>query len=154
MWKWTLGLAIVACLLVGWSQFGQTREQANAPADKKKEGTPKPDKKTVKELMTRKLDHSQKLLAALIKNDLPKAAAETEALIRVRKEAAWMIVKTDTYEMWSKDFTQNAEDLIKAAKDKNLDAAKLRYLELTLTCFHCHAYVRDLGDISYPSFEE
>jgi hypothetical protein len=103
--------------------------------------------------MTRKLEHSQKLLAALVKNELDKAAAESEELLRIRKEAAWLVVKTETYDMWSKEFARSAELIVKAAKDKNLDAAKLHYLELTMTCFNCHAYVRDLGDISLKGVE-
>ena len=114
----------------------------------KKEEFKKPDRKLVKELMGKKLIHSQKLLAALVTNDLDKAGKEAEELIRVRKEAAWMIVKTKEYEMWSNEFNTSAEKIIKAAKDKNPDAAKLGYLEMTMTCFQCHTYVRDLGDIA------
>ena len=33
-------------------------------------------------------------------------------------------------------------------KDKNLEAAKLNYLGMTLACFHCHTYVRDLGRVN------
>ena len=94
------------------------------------------------------------LLAALVKNDLDKAKSEAEALLRIRNEAAWLVIKTDQYETWSKEFAGNAEGIIKAAKDKNLDAAKLCYLELTVTCFNCHAYVRDLGDISWKGLEQ
>ena len=115
----------------------------------KKEEFKKPDRKVVKELMGKKLVHSQKLLSALVMNKLNEAGNEAEALIKVRKEAAWMIVKTKEYEMWSTEFNQSAEKIIRAAKDKNLDAAKLGYLEMTMTCFNCHTYVRDLGDIAY-----
>jgi hypothetical protein len=153
MLKLTLGLAIVASVVLGLTEFGQTREQPKPPPDNKKDA-PKPDKTKVKELMTRKLEHSQKLLAALVKNDLEKAGAESKELLRIRKEAAWLIVQTESYEMWSKEFTVSADTIIKASKDKNLDAAKLGYLEMTMTCFNCHAYVRDLGDISLTGFEK
>jgi len=140
-------LAVIAAIVAGWAMFGQAREQAPKPVEKK------PDKAKVKELMTRKLEHSQKLFAALVMNDLVKAGKEAEELMRVRKEAAWAIVKTDTYQMWSKEFDLSAEQIIKATKEKNYDAAKLRYLELTTACFHCHAYVRDLGDIKLEDSE-
>jgi hypothetical protein len=142
MRKTTLVLALAVLALGGWALLIQGDEP------KKKEETKKPDPKTVKALMDKKLEHSQKLLAALVTNNLDKAGKEAEELIRVRKAAAWMIFKTKDYEMWSDEFNQSAEKIIKAAKDKNLDAAKLSYLEMTLTCFHCHTYVRDLGGIS------
>jgi hypothetical protein len=148
-----IGLAIVAFAFLGFNQLGQTQEQSKTPPEKKKD-VPKPDKKAVKELMERKLVHSQKLLAALVKNELDKAATESEELLKIRKEAGWLIVKTETYDMWSKEFARSTEQIVKAAKDKNLDAAKLHYLELTMTCFNCHTYVRDLGDISFKGLEQ
>jgi hypothetical protein len=45
--------------------------------------------------------------------------------------------------MCSEEFTIAAEDLIKAAKSRNLEAAKLQYLGMTMACFHCHTYTRD-----------
>jgi hypothetical protein len=111
----------------------------------KKADDQKPDPKKVKELMHRKLEHSQKVLEALAINNLDQAAKHAEELIRVRKEAAWVIVKTPEYEIWSDEFARNAQAVIKAAKEKNLEEAKLNYLGMTLSCFHCHTYVRDLG---------
>jgi ATP-dependent exoDNAse (exonuclease V) beta subunit len=145
-------LAIVSALF-GLTEFGQTREQPKPEPDKKKDAQ-KTDKKKVKELMDLKLEHSQKLLAALVTNDLDKAAKHAEELKRIRKKAAWLIVKTESYETWSKEFTQSADKIIKASKDKNPDAARLGYLEMTNTCFNCHIYVRDLGDISLAGFEK
>lgn len=140
-----VGLVVVAVLTGGW--LLRQRGQAEEPVVAQKKEAPKVDKKKVKELMALKLDQSQKLLAALVMNDLEKTARHAEELQRIRKEASWLIVKTEQYEIWSKEFTSAADRIIKAAKDKNPDAAKLGYLELTMTCFHCHAYVRDLGDI-------
>src|SRR5579872_4970254 len=104
--------------------------------DPKKADDNKPDPRKVKELMHRKLECSQKLLEALALNDLEKAAKSAEDLIRVRKEVTWKVVKTPEYEIWSEEFARNAEGVIQAAKDKNLEAAKLNYLGMTLACFH------------------
>lgn len=148
MWIRLFQVILVGALVTGATLFTSAREPAQKQPEKKDKKAPKPDKKLVKELMQRKLEHSQKLLAALVTNDLTKAAKEAEELQLIRKEAAWLIVRTDEYDMWSKEFSVSTEGIIKAAKDKNLDAAKLRYLEMTTACFHCHAYIRDLGDIS------
>ena len=138
---------IVAFLVVAAGIGLWTFEGRGQVTQPKKEPAKKPDKKTVKELMARKLEHSQKLLGALVTNKLDDAAQQAEAIMKVRKEAAWMMYKTKDYEMWSNEFDAAAQKIVKAAKDKNLDIAKLAYLEMTMTCFHCHAYVRDLGDI-------
>lgn len=106
--------------------------------------TAKPDPKKVQELMHKKLENSQKLLEALTLNDLDKAGRHAQELMRIRREASWMIVKSDMYETWSNDFAGSADNIVQAAKDKNLEGAKLNYLSLTLACFHCHTYVRDL----------
>lgn len=143
----TLVLALPILVVAIWLIL--PRETIPFTVAQEKKGKDRPDKAEVKKLMTKKLDHSQKLLAALVTNDLETAGKEAEELLRVRKEAAWAVVKTETYERWSEEFTANADKVIRAAKEKNLDAGKLAYLEMTLTCFNCHTYVRDLGDIQF-----
>lgn len=145
MRKTVVGLVVVA--VIGCIAMMRERSQAVEPFTVQRKDTPKPDKKTVKELMTKKLEISQKLLGALVMNDFEKAAKYAEDLQSVRKQAAFMIVKTAQYEIWAKEFGSSADKIIKAATEKNGDAAKLSYLEMTMTCFNCHAYVRDLGDI-------
>jgi hypothetical protein len=44
----------------------------------------------------------------------------------------------------SNEFRRIADDLVKSAKDKNLDGAALNYIELTMTCAKCHKYVREV----------
>jgi hypothetical protein len=127
--------------LVGWMVFGPEDRGFTRVEDRKEE--PKPDPQKVKELMQRKLETAQKLLGAITVNDLEKTAKLAEELGRIRKQAAFKVYKTEEYEMWSRAFDESAQKLIKAARDKNLDVAKLTYLEMTLNCFHCHTYVRD-----------
>lgn len=104
----------------------------------------KPDPKKVKELMHKKLTASQQLLEALVLNDLDKTAKSATELIQIRKDLTWKVVQTDQYELWSNDFLRSAEKIVQAAKEKNMESAKLNYLGMTLACFHCHTYVRDL----------
>jgi hypothetical protein len=105
----------------------------------------KSDPKKVKELMRKKLDNAQKILEAITMNDLDKIATHAGELILVSKEAGFKVFRTPQYEMNSDDFRRTAEKLIRQAKEKDLESAKLSYLEMTMTCFHCHRYVRDLG---------
>jgi hypothetical protein len=114
--------------------------QGQAP---EKAAEQKPDPKRVKELMRRKLDHSQKLLEALALANLDTVAKHGEDLLRIAKEAEWKALNTKQYEMWSDDFRQSTAALVKAAKDKNLEGARLNYLGMTMGCFNCHSYVRE-----------
>ena len=108
---------------------------------------PKPPEKPKtdinKELMHRKLEHSQKILEALLTNDLEKTTQHAEELLKIRKDPNFKVVKTKEYEMFSEEFVATAEDLIKAAKNRDLESAKLQYLGMTMACFHCHTYTRD-----------
>ena len=70
-------------------------------------------------------------------------AKHGDELIDLSKQVEWKVLKTPQYEIHSNQFRRSAETLIKDAKDKNLDAAALTYVELTLTCVRCHKYVRE-----------
>jgi hypothetical protein len=96
----------------------------------------------VQALMKRKLDESQKLLAGIALNDFDEIAKHAQELIAISKEAEWKVINTPEYEMYSNDFRRIAGRLVKQAKDKNIDAAALSYVNLTLTCVECHKHVR------------
>jgi hypothetical protein len=98
----------------------------------------------VNALMKRKLDQSQKVLAGIALNDFDQIAKHAQELIAISKEAEWKVLKTPQYEIYSNDFRRIAGDLVKHAKDKNLDAATLSYVDLTLTCVKCHKHVREV----------
>jgi hypothetical protein len=127
----TLAAAALALLLVG------------LPALCKED---KPSK--VPELMQKKLKHSQKLLEALAVNDFASLASHGEELFALSKEVEWKVIKTPRYELYSDQFQSNCEDLVKQAKDKNLDGAALAYVQLTLSCVKCHKYVREMRKTS------
>ena len=136
MRRW-ICLLVVAGLAVGTATF------CRGFATSKPEDQPKADDKT-KALMRRKLEHSHKILEALVLNDLATAGKNAEELLKIRKEPSFKALKTTEYELWSEEFTRSADGIIQAAKDKNLEAAKLHYLGMTMSCFHCHTYTRDM----------
>jgi hypothetical protein len=107
-----------------------------------------PDKKDkqkekVVELMRKKLKHSQLILEGVAVGDFKKISESADELVLISRDAEWATIKTPRYEIFSNQFRDNAEDLIKKAKDKNLDGAALAYVDLTLTCVKCHKYVRE-----------
>jgi len=136
MKKWTYGMLLIALFCGIPTMTGHSQEA-------KKDAAQKPEPKKIKELMRRKLESSQELLKALTIGDLDIAGSHAEKLLRLSKEEEWKFRNTRQYEMWSDDFRQNAEAIVKAAKEKNLQGARLNYLGMTLDCFNCHSYVRE-----------
>jgi hypothetical protein len=107
------------------------------------EEKPKPKIKTTADLMKRKLELSQQMLASLTLNKLDDAGKQAAELVNLPKHPLWKVKKTGLYNAFSDEFTRSLNGITKAAKDKNLESAKLNYLGLTMTCFNCHSYVRD-----------
>ncbi len=111
-------------------------------------GEPKTGDK-VHDLMQRKLVASQKALEGIAVNDFDKVGRQADELIAVSKEVEWRVMKTPEYELYSNDFRRAADGLSSAAKDKNMDAAALAYVDLTLTCVKCHKHVRGMRKTSF-----
>jgi len=95
-------------------------------------------------LMHRKLDHAQKVLAAVTMNDFKAVRRHAEELIDISKEAEFKVLKTPRYELLAEDFRRAAGDLVQSAKDKNSDAASLAYVQMSLSCFKCHKHIREV----------
>jgi len=128
-------------LAIGWGiGRGEDPAKKNAPPDNSKEA-----------IMRRKLVQAQKLLERLALSDFAKIQSACDELAILRQKAAWMAFKTRDYEVNTNDFQRQIEAIQKAAKDKNIDAATLAYVDMTLTCVRCHKYVREQGIGLAPS---
>jgi hypothetical protein len=122
-------LVVVLAVLVG-TGLGQAQEKKPA----------QPKKPTV---MQRKLIHAQRVLEGLALNDFDKITKGADELILCTQEASWKVTDAPRYALYSNDFLRNLEAMKKAAKAKNVDAAALSYVDMTLTCVKCHQYVRE-----------
>jgi hypothetical protein len=101
------------------------------------------DEKKPNTLMRRKLEQSQKVLEGVAVQDFKMIAEHAEELIELSKLAEWKVLKTPRYELHSNEFRRIAETLVESARKKNIDAATLAYVDLTLTCVKCHKHVRE-----------
>jgi hypothetical protein len=95
------------------------------------------------DLMKKKLEHSQKLLAGIAKGDFKVIAKQSDELMLISKEASWRALKTPRYELYTNEFRRRLTDLREAAEKKNIDAAALAYVDMTLTCVKCHKHIRE-----------
>ncbi len=110
-------------------------------ADDQKKDVAKDPPKT---LWTRKLEHAQKLLAAVAQDEPRAVESNAEELIKISKELAWNKIRSERYDELSRDYRREAEGLIKAAKTKNNEAMALGYVKMSLACFNCHNHVRTI----------
>jgi hypothetical protein len=95
------------------------------------------------EAMKAKRERSHAVLDALTAGDLNalRRNAEVRALIGEMRVFVTPY-KTDEYKFQAQVFKHAADDLVAAAKAKNLDAAATAYADMTRTCVRCHVHFR------------
>ncbi len=96
----------------------------------------------VSEFMRLKLDHSQRVLEGLALEDFQMLAKHSQEISLLSQASSWRVLQTPEYLQYSAEFRRTADALTEAARNKNLDGAALRYVDLTLKCVNCHKYVR------------
>jgi hypothetical protein len=95
-------------------------------------------------LMQKKLTHAQKLLEGIALADLDKIGESARELAVLSKQVEFMVLKTPQYELHANDFRRSLDDIQKGVKQKNLDAATLGYMDMTMSCVRCHKHVREV----------
>ena len=98
--------------------------------------------RSTKEFMREKLGHSQKVLETLAMEDFYTMEQRSKKLSALTREATWQVFQNPDYEQHSATFRRHANSLTRAAQDKDLDAATLAYVRLTMSCVDCHKFVR------------
>ena len=98
--------------------------------------------RAAKEFMRDKLDLSQRVLEGLATEDYELVIAKGTRLSAMTKEADWRLFENPDYDQQSRIFRRHVDVLVKAARDKNLDAGTLAYVRMTMSCIDCHKLVR------------
>ena len=96
---------------------------------------------TLNRVMRTKLEHSQKILESVVTSDWAALERHSQELQRLANDPAWMVLKTRDYARQSEAFLRATEDLIDAAKRRDLEAAPLAYVSMTMSCVQCHRHV-------------
>jgi len=110
------------------------------------EGTKRPP--TRAEFMRLKLEYSKKVLEGLVTEDYEGITKSAKALKRLSEAAEWetpTIPNATDYLVFTTEFQRVADEMVKKAKDKNIDGATLAYVRMTMNCVNCHKYVREAG---------
>jgi cytochrome c556 len=66
----------------------------------------------------------------------------SKRLQRLSEASNWNVIRTHEYTRHSSEFRLAVDALERAAQEKDLDAAALAYVEMTLKCLQCHKFVR------------
>ena len=98
--------------------------------------------RAAKEFMRDKLELSQRVLEGLATEDYDLIITKGTRLSAMSQEADWRVFENPDYDQQSVIFRRHVDSLVKAAKDKNLDAATLAYVRVTMSCVDCHKLVR------------
>lgn len=98
--------------------------------------------RAAKEFMRDKLELSQKVLEGVTTEDWDLVISKGTKLSAMTQEADWRVFENPDYDAQSRAFRQYVDSIVKAAKKKDLDAATLAYVRMTMSCVDCHKAVR------------
>lgn len=115
-----LGLSILAVTVATASSSGQTVR--------------------LNKVMRAKLDHSQRILEAVVTSNWEQLDRESRALAQSTKDPAWTVLETPEYRRHTAAFVRAIDDLVEAAKLRDLEAASLGFISLSTSCVSCHRY--------------
>ncbi len=97
---------------------------------------------STKDVMKFKLHHAQRVLEGIATENYDVIAENAKQLKLLSQQADWQIRQTPEYQRFTADFARNAESLLKAASNKNVDTATIAYFQMTVSCTTCHRYLR------------
>jgi len=97
-----------------------------------------PELRTV---MREKLEHTQKILEAVVTSDWPSLETHSRELERLTNDPRWMVLKYPEYAQHSAAFVRAVQALHTAAAQRDLEETPKAYTNLTLQCVACHRYL-------------
>ncbi len=107
-------------------------------------------KENLKVFMRAKLKHSQDVLRGLTLEDFDTVAKSSQQLSLISNASQWQVFQTPEYIRRSGEFRKATTALTKAAKEKNVDAATLNYVKMSMQCIECHKYIRSVHNAALP----
>jgi len=114
--------------------------------------TPAPSAQTArtKQVMRAKLEHSQKILEAVVTSNWQLLERESRDMALVVQDPAWSSLVMPEYIRHSEAFLRATNDLIEAAKLRDLESASLGFISLTASCVSCHRYLARARIVTTP----
>ncbi len=95
-------------------------------------------------LMRDKLKQMNLVLEGLTLDNFKQVEESADTLSMISRATTWHISQpTPRYNRLSKNFQEQAADLKRHAKEKNLEAATLDLVRMNVTCTQCHEHIRE-----------
>jgi hypothetical protein len=133
-WK---GLLLVAAVGLGWSFVqGETKNPVKAPH--------RPESA----LMRAKVASSHKIMEGLVAKDFPEIRMGADEILRICRATEWEANSDPVYAHHRSELIRQANKLIDAADQSNLDATTFAYFNALTTCINCHDHCRDVLKIA------
>jgi len=92
--------------------------------------------------MQQKLKQSQKIFAGMVEGDLFAVEEAARHLQFINRLENFVRGKSKEYRTQLKQFQYANTEILKGAKDKNLDRVTLGYNQMTTSCVACHKQLR------------
>lgn len=99
----------------------------------------------ISDFMRPKLMYSQRVLEGLALEDYGLIAENARRLTAMSELADWQVLPGLEYSRYSAEFQRLSNQLSRQSQERNLDAATLTYVQLTMTCVECHRHVRQVN---------
>jgi hypothetical protein len=96
----------------------------------------------ISEFMQYKQKLAHEVFDAIILNDFKRISKNANLLVTLSKAAEFQVHKTPSYLQHSSEFQSAAARMAQNARDQNQDGTTLAFMKLTLSCVHCHEYIR------------
>jgi hypothetical protein len=103
-------------------------------------------KSAAKEAMRHKVAYSQQVLVGITLENYGLIANNAQKLLELSNKTNWYSRQVPEYELFLNEFRRNAQELMEAGQQKNLNAASLAYVQMTLSCVSCHKFIRKSSD--------
>ena len=100
----------------------------------------------VKEAMRQKVAYSQQVPVGITLEDYGLIANNAQKLLELSNKTNWYSRQVPEYELFLNEFRRNAQELMEAGRQKNLDAASLAYVQMIMSCVSCHKFIRKSSD--------
>jgi hypothetical protein len=100
----------------------------------------------VKGAVHQKVVYSQQVLIGITLEDYGLIANNAAKLVELSNKTNWYSRQAPEYELFLNEFRRNAQELVSASQQKNLDAASHAYVQMTLSCVSCHKFIRKSSD--------
>ncbi len=105
-------------------------------------GGPKKPPEQGNAFMQLKVKSAEMVLAGIAVKDFERIETGAAALVRLSKKTEFQMGSIPGYDQHNANFRRTAEELVRHAKNKNLDGAALAYIQLTRNCVECHKELR------------